>query len=89
MTKRTYILIFSLLGLLSLGYAIYRSTSVRTTVMENGMQIVYGEPQHGLILGLCVLAGTCILGIVLLLMDRKDWTDDAKMLSKRTVEPFK
>jgi hypothetical protein len=57
--------------------------------MENGMQVVYGEPQHGLILGLCLLAGMCILGIVLLLMDRKDWTEDAKVLSKRTVEPFK
>ena len=58
------------LVLISLGYAIYRSTGSRITAIENGQQVVYGDPQHGLLFGLCVFAGLCVLGVVLLLLDK-------------------
>jgi hypothetical protein len=70
MDKRTLVPVLLVLSLLSLGYGIYRSTGQRITTVENGQQVVYGDPQHGLILGLCVFAGFCILGIVLLVLDR-------------------
>ena len=70
MDKRTLVPILLVLSLLSLGYAIYRSTGQRITTVENGQQIVYGDPQHGLTLGLCVFAGFCVLGVVMLLIDK-------------------
>ncbi|MFL5811298.1 MAG: hypothetical protein ACJ749_17380 [Flavisolibacter sp.] len=70
MDKRTLVPILLVLSLLSLGYGIYRSTEHRVTTIENGQQVVYGDPQHGLILGLCIFAGFCILGVVFLLIDR-------------------
>jgi hypothetical protein len=72
MNKRTFIPVLLVLAVLSLGYAVYRSTGQRITAIENGQQVVYGDPQHGLTLGLCVFAGMCMLGIVLLLLDRSD-----------------
>lgn len=47
-------------ALLCLGYAVYRSTAVRIEVMQNNQPTVYGEPQHGLLLGLCIVAAVCI-----------------------------
>ena len=78
-----WVLAFALLG-----YAIYRSTAVRQTMVQpNGQQVVYGEPQHGLILGLCMLAGICILSSVPLLLDRKGDVSltERETLSKRTL----
>jgi hypothetical protein len=72
------------IALACLGYAIYRSTSERVTTTENGQQVVYGEPQHGLILGLCILAGFCILGTIPLLLDRRtNVLEEHEVLSRR------
>ena len=70
MNKRVLIPVLLIVALISLGYAIYRSTGQRITAIENGQQVVYGDPQHGLILGLCLFAGFCVIGVVLLLLDK-------------------
>ena len=57
------------IALLALGYAIYRSTAETITSQEGTQQIVYGQPQHGLTLGLCIFAGMCVLGAVLSMAD--------------------
>jgi hypothetical protein len=66
MDRRTLILILSIVAVMSIAYAIYRSLPERITTVENGHEVVYGDPQHGLILGLLLLAGICISGIVYL-----------------------
>lgn len=71
MKKQTLILILIITALACLGYAIYRSTEEKIIVTQNTMQTVYGETQHGLILGLCLLAGICILSIIPLMLDRQ------------------
>ena len=70
MDKRILIPVLLVLSVISLGYAIYRSTGPRITAIENGQSTVYGDPQHGLMFGLCVFAGFCVLGIVLLVLDK-------------------
>ena len=65
--KRITIIVLSLVALLSAGYAVYRSLPEKITTVENGNEVVYGEPQHGLILGLLILAAACVAGIVRLL----------------------
>jgi hypothetical protein len=75
MSKKTFIPILFILSLISLVYAVYRSSAERITEISNGRQIVYGEPQHGLVLGLCIFSGMCLLGIALLLLDRFDRTE--------------
>ena len=72
MNKKTLIPVLLVLILISLGYAIYRSTGSRITAIENGQQVVYGDPQHGLLFGLCVFAGLCVVGLVMLVLDRGD-----------------
>ena len=72
MNKKTMIPVLLVLILISLGYAVYRSTSSRITAIENGQQVVYGDPQHGLLFGLCVFAGFCVVGLVMLILDRGD-----------------
>lgn len=72
MNKRTFIPILLVLALASLVYAVYRSTEEKVTLIGPDRQTVFGEPQHGLILGLCVFAGLCILSAVPLLLDRRD-----------------
>jgi len=67
MNKNIIIPILWFVALVTLLYAVYRSTALRMTVMENGRQVVYGEPQHGLILGLCIFAGICIASATALL----------------------
>jgi hypothetical protein len=69
MNKRTLALVLLILPVLSIGYAVYRSTAEVITVVENTRQVTYGEPQHGLILGLCIFAGICLISAVLLLLD--------------------
>lgn len=70
MNKQTIIVVLILSALASLAYAIYRSTGEKIITTQAGVQTVYGEPQHGLILGLCLLSGLCILSIIILLLDR-------------------
>lgn len=86
MNKRIIILVLWIVSLLALVYAIYRSTNERITMMENGRQVVYGEPQHGLILGLCMFAGICVFSAVLLLLERPKLTEpEPPLIKKRTL----
>lgn len=85
MSKQAWIISLLIAAVVSLAYAIYRSTMERITVMENGQQVVYGEPQHGLVLGLCLFAGFCVVSAVLLVLNREGWKEEHKALSKRTV----
>lgn len=86
MNKRTITIALWIAALIALVYAIYRSTNERITVMENGREVVYGEPQHGLILGLCIFASTCLLGSILLLLNKPEAKEHEKTtITKRTV----
>ena len=78
MNKRIILPVLLVLSLFSLAYAIYRSTAQRITVLENNQEVVYGEPQHGLILGLCIFSATCLLAVVLLLLDRQEIKQELK-----------
>jgi hypothetical protein len=69
MNKRTLALVLLILPVLLVGYAVYRSTAEVITVLEPTRQVTYGEPQHGLTLGLCIFAGLSLIGAVLLLID--------------------
>lgn len=62
--------VLCLLALGALIYAIYRSTGEKVIDVAGARQTIYNEPQHGLILGLCIFAGLCVLGAVALLFDR-------------------
>jgi hypothetical protein len=69
MNKRTLIPIFLLLAVACLAYAIYKASAVTMTTLEAGRTIVYGQPQHGLTLGLCLFAGLCVIASALLALD--------------------
>lgn len=71
MNKRTLIPVLLLLAVISLGYAVYKGTAVTMTTIEVGRTIVYGQPQHGLLLGLCIFAGACVIGASLLALDER------------------
>jgi len=75
MDRRTTITVLVILMLLSIGYAVYRSTGQTITRIENGSQVVYGSPMHGLMLGLCIFAGFCLLAIVMLLNKDREVRD--------------
>lgn len=86
MNKRTITIALWVAALVALVYAIYRSTNEKITVMENGREVVYGEPQHGLILGLCIFASLCVLSSVLLLLNKPEVKEQEKTtITKRTV----
>ena len=68
MNNRILVPVLFVISLICIIYAIYRSIALRITINENGKQVIYGEPQHGLILGLCIFAGMCVLGAVALLL---------------------
>jgi hypothetical protein len=72
MNKRIVIPVLLVMALISVIYAIYRSTEQKITLIGPDRQTVFGEPQHGLILGLCIFAGICVLATVPLLLDRRD-----------------
>ena len=72
MNKRILMIVLLVVSFLSISYAVYRSTALRITVVENGHEVVYGEPQHGLILGLCIFSGICIICAIVLLLDRRE-----------------
>ena len=75
-----------ILALFCMGYAIYRSTAIKEVKLLGNQEITMGEPQHGLIFGLCFIAGICILGSVLLILDKRELRyEDREALSKRTL----
>ncbi|HEY0749843.1 MAG TPA: hypothetical protein VGD26_01730 [Chitinophagaceae bacterium] len=74
MSKRAFTIILLVAAVASLGYAVYRSTAEKVTLIGPTQQTVFGEPQHGLILGLCLFAGACLLGAVMLLLDKREET---------------
>ena len=69
MNKRTLIPVLLILAVFAIAYAVYKGTAVTMTTIEAGRSMVYGQPQHGLTLGLCLFAGACVLGASLLAMD--------------------
>lgn len=75
MNKRTLIPVLLLLAIIAIGYAVYKGTAVTMTTIETGRTIVYGQPQHGLTLGLCLFAGACVLGASLLVLDDRFCTN--------------
>ena len=89
MNRQTMIALLLIVALTSLAYAIYRSTAEQTILTQGGIQTIYNQPQHGLILGLCILSGMCILAILpLVLIDRHhydvdDRVKDSDRLSER------
>lgn len=66
MNKGTLATVLLLVALAAVIYAIYKSTEPTMTVIDAGRTIVYGQPQHGLTLGLCLFAGLSVLGATLL-----------------------
>jgi hypothetical protein len=72
MNKRTTILVLLIAAIASIVYAIYRSTEAKITLMGETQQTVYGEPQHGLQLGLFIFAGLCVLSTIPLLLDKRN-----------------
>ena len=86
MNKKTLVPVFLLLAIIAIGYAVYKGTAVTMTTIEAGRTIVYGQPQHGLMLGLCLFAGACIVGAALLMLeDRYKVTNtDAQTTSSTT-----
>lgn len=69
MNKKTLMLLLVLLAVVSVAYAVYKASAVTMTTIEAGRTIVYGQPQHGLTLGLCLFAGLCVIGASLLALD--------------------
>jgi hypothetical protein len=69
MNKRILIPVLLILALFAVAYAVYKGTAVTMTTIETGRTVVYGQPQHGLTLGLCLFAGACVLGASLLALD--------------------
>ena len=58
-----------------------KGTAVTMTTIEAGRTVVYGQPQHGLMLGLCLFAGACILGATLLVFG------DRNVITNSDVQP--
>lgn len=81
MNRRTFILVLLIAAIASIAYAIYRSVEHKIILNGPNNQSVYGEPQHGLLLGLCVFAASCLMGAVLLMMD-KDVVDAVREVEK-------
>ncbi len=81
MNRRTFVIVLLIAAVASIGYAIYRSVEQKIILIGDTQQQVYGEPQHGLLLGLCVFAASCLIGAVLLILD-KDVVEAVKELEK-------
>jgi hypothetical protein len=71
MNKRILSIILLVLAVFALAYAIYKGTAPTITTIETGRTIVYGAPQQGLTLGLCLFAGACVLSATLLVLDER------------------
>ena len=81
MNKRTLVPVLLFLAIIAIGYAVYKGTAVTMTTIEAGRTVVYGQPQHGLMLGLCLFAGACILGATLLVFG------DRNVITNSDVQP--
>src|SRR5688572_4791278 len=92
MNRKNLAPLLLILAVLAIGYAIYRSTAPTITTVGTGQQVVYGEPQDGLTLGLCLFAGMCVLGAVRLVgrnkEDRIIQSDAPKTYSNRTASNY-
>jgi len=64
MDKRMWIPILLVIFLASIGYAIYRASADHIILTEGNRQTIYGGPQDGLVLGLCILGTAALLGAV-------------------------
>ncbi len=84
MNKRALAWILLILPVLTIAYAVYRSTAEVIITEENGRQVTYGEPQHGLILGLFIFAATSLMGAVWIMLDdwRRPGRDDTMTTTK-------
>lgn len=69
MNKRTLSIVLIALAIVSVAYSVYKATEPTLTTIENGRTIIYGQPQHGLTLGLCIFAGLCVLGAAIMALD--------------------
>ena len=86
MTKKVLVPVLFAVSLIAIVYATYRSTAIRMTVTENGREVIYGEPQHGLILGLCIFSGMCIMSAVALLFKKDDVViEQPPVMGRRTL----
>lgn len=83
MNRATLIPLLLILSLATLGYAIYRSTAVRITTISQNQETVYGDPHHGLLFGLCVFAGMCLLGMVYLIDRDRSLMDNRSDVVRR------
>ncbi|HZH01005.1 MAG TPA: hypothetical protein VEX63_03545 [Flavisolibacter sp.] len=83
MNKRTLIPILWVVALASIVYAIYRSTEHRIVLTGETQQTIYGEPQHGLLLGLMIFAGLCVLSTIPLLLDKNNHTEKRADFDRR------
>lgn len=86
MNRQAFTPVLLLLALLSVAYAVYRSAAETITVNDGARQTVYGAPQHGLILGLFIFAGVCVVCSVILSQERgRDVLrrDEPAIVSKR------
>jgi len=69
MNRKTLIPVLVVFALAAIIYALYKATEATITTIEAGRTVIYGQPQHGLTLGLGVFAGLCVLGAALLSRD--------------------
>lgn len=88
MNKQTLILLLSLVAAFCLGYGIYRSLAERITTVDNGTETVYNDPQHGLILGLMIVAATCIASIIYIVTRRVGVAEHNTVQHLRTEQPL-
>ena len=85
MERKTLIPLLLILSIVSLGYAVYRSTAQHLVETVNGRQVIYNEPQNGLLLGLCVFSGLCMVAIAMLYRDPYERTFDSRPEQQTTV----
>jgi hypothetical protein len=60
------------LAIIALIYAVYRSVGETIVITDPTRQTIYGNPQHGLVLGLCIFAGICVAAAVSCLPRRRE-----------------
>ncbi|HEX6334657.1 MAG TPA: hypothetical protein VFZ78_10555 [Flavisolibacter sp.] len=87
MNRNTIMTVLVIVALVCVGYAIYRSTGERIVITNGNTQTSYNDPQHGLILGLCIFAGLCIIGVIAMVLDKRSVTtlEERSELSRRTL----
>jgi hypothetical protein len=64
--------ILLVLALVALIYAVYRSVGETIIINDATRQTIYGNPQHGLVLGLCIFAGICLAAAVSCMPRRRE-----------------